>query len=234
MPAKSMRLQFPYRGLSEYDSVSDQPGETSADIQNMLAVDPVEGRKRGGQRPGTKKYVSPQINDDASIQDINHITGPNLESAAGEGQIIGAEPETAPWTLIDKDGAANPGSGGGSPIIYQSSCWDACGNVYIATRATTTSTSVVLTKYNLSQASQWTVTVAHGSSSSSIPPVAGMVVIGTRLFIFWDGAGAEQNDAHWTSDLVERVLSTEGFGKYPDAFMDKHGDRLGKGLVQYA
>jgi len=44
-------------------------------------------------------------------------------------------------------------------------------------------------------------------------------------------AGIEQNMAHWTSDLVDRILAVEGPGKYPDVFYERHGDRLGKGLV---
>ena len=199
MPVNLLRLGFPFRGLSEYDSVTDQPGETSPDLQNVLAVDPISGRRRGGQRPGIKKYVSPQINGVASLQDISHLTG-NLTQATGEGQLVAADPSDAPWTLIDKEGVFATSSGTG---LYQSSCWDSNGDVYIATRPDATDTRVLITKYNLSVVSQWSVTVTHGSSSSSIPPVAGMVVIGTRLFIFWDGTSAY-------SDSIYRYYASTG------------------------
>ena len=189
--AKTLPLTFPFRGLSEYEGLTDQQGETSPDLQNVVAVDPISGRRRGAQRPGIAKFVSPLINGMSSIQDINHITGPNFDRATGEGQLIGADPSGASWTLIDNAGSGNPGGGAG---VYQMSCWDNDGNVYIAARPNSTDMTVTVKKFNLSQVQQWTVTITHGSSSSAIQPVAGMAVIGSRLFILFDGASA-YNDA---------------------------------------
>jgi len=202
MPSKTIRLGFPYRGLSEYDAVTDQPGETSPSLENVLAVDPVAGRRRGGQRPGIQKFVTGQINGDSSVQDINHLTGPNLTPASGAGQLVVANPAASPWSLITNLGVADNGPGTG---LYQSSCWDSSGNVYLATRPDATSTSVTIIKYNLAQDAQWTATVVHGSSSSTIPPVAGMVVIGSRLFIYWDGDAAGAY-----SDVIYRYYTSTG------------------------
>jgi hypothetical protein len=47
-------------------------------------------------------------------------------------------------------------------------------------------------------------------------------------------SGVEQNDAHWSSELVRLIQKSEGSGKYPDAFMSEHGERLGRRMVQNA
>lgn len=188
--ASHIPIPFPFGGLNEYVQLTDQTPDTSADLQNVVAVDPISGRRRGAQRPGIAKFVGPLINGMSSIQDINHITGPNFTKVSGQDQMVAADPDGASWTLISSTGGANPGPGAD---VYQTSCWDASGNVYIVSRAAA-STDVRIDKFNVGQALLWSVTITHGSTSTTIPPVAGIVVIGTVLFVLFDGAGA-YNDA---------------------------------------
>lgn len=56
-----MELPFPLKGLHVGFSVGKQPPDTSPDLQNVRPHDVLDGRVRGGQRPGLKKQYSQQI-----------------------------------------------------------------------------------------------------------------------------------------------------------------------------
>lgn len=67
-------ITYPFRGLSETFSYSDQPPATSRDERNMRAFDPVTGRMRGAQRAGLGNHTgAAPANDFYKIQDINYV-----------------------------------------------------------------------------------------------------------------------------------------------------------------
>jgi hypothetical protein len=53
-----MKLFFPYKGINKNWEVSAGPDYTSPDMLNVRPRDTLQGRIRGGQRPGlTKLYA---------------------------------------------------------------------------------------------------------------------------------------------------------------------------------
>ena len=140
-------IPFPLAGLNEFPSYDDQAAGTSVDMQNMVPVDPKTGRLRGSQRPGTKRFVSGQINLGASIQDIVHMIGPRFSAAAGPSQQMTNNPAGANWGLINKSGSEYL-SGGHPTEQFEMACFDNSSNFYVATRPTTTSQFVNIDKYD--------------------------------------------------------------------------------------
>jgi len=220
-----IRLPFPIRGLDEYSSVTDQPQQTSADLLNVVAIDPVEGRGRGGQRPSTELHVTSPIDGAAvpysPIQDTNHITGPNFTAASGANQLVINNPASAAWGLMSAAGALAV-SGGTDAHLYQMSTWDRDNNYIVCTRSSSTATTVDFQKFDVTGAAQWTsaLSVTHGSSSSSVPPVAGMAVIGPHLFVLFNGSGAYDN-------AIYRYYVADGTAVDSGAWASKGGNITG-------
>ena len=55
------RIEFPKKGLSDDTAFSDQPPMTTSEALNVRTIDPSTGRSRGGQRSGTTRFVSSQL-----------------------------------------------------------------------------------------------------------------------------------------------------------------------------
>jgi L-cysteine desulfidase len=53
-----MRLRFPMKGIYKGSGTVAQPADTTFDCLNMRAMDIIEERMRGGQRPGWSKWGS--------------------------------------------------------------------------------------------------------------------------------------------------------------------------------
>ena len=140
-------VPFPIAGLNEFPAYDDQTAGTSADMQNVVPVDPKTGRLRGAQRPGTKRFVPTQINQGAAIQDIVHMIGPRFNAAAGAGQQMTNNPAGANWGLINQSGSEYL-SGGHPTEQFEMACFDNSSNFYVATRPTTTSQFVNIDKYD--------------------------------------------------------------------------------------
>ena len=54
-------MPFPLMGLNKVVSIAKQPQLTSGYLNNVRPFDVLEGRARGGQRPGLDKIFSTQI-----------------------------------------------------------------------------------------------------------------------------------------------------------------------------
>ena len=213
-----VNLPFPFNGLHEYSAFSEQPEGTSVDLQNVVAVDPTTGRRRGAQRPGIEKFVSSVIQTSqtaASIQEIIHTVGPNFNNASGPGQLIINNPSSANWGGLNVSGTLYT-SGGTDSHLYQMSCWDVDGNFYVATRPSSTSNEIDIQKYDLNGTSQWagiTVaaqTVVHGNTSASAFPVVGMVALGPYLYVMYDGtaSGGASGSTDYNDAMFRYYLST--------------------------
>lgn len=61
MAAGSLEFQFPFLGLNKATDVSRRPALTSGYMNNVRPFDVLEGRARGGQRPGLDKWSDTQI-----------------------------------------------------------------------------------------------------------------------------------------------------------------------------
>jgi len=251
MPDTPVNLPFPVNGLLEYTAYQEQPEGTSADLQNVVAVDPTTGRLRGSQRPGISKFVSTAISSGASaasIQEIIHTVGPNFNNATGAGQMIIRNPSSANWGALNDLGAKYT-SGGTDSHLYQMSCWDVFGNFYVATRPTSTSTAVDIQKYSVTGDSQWAdsadaLDITHGNSSGSAFVVTGMLAIGPYLYVLFDGASAYDdtvfrfylstgNDVDGGSSWVQKGDEITGgtFVTHRAHYMAKSADYIG--VVSY-
>lgn len=101
MPARTIELQFPFRGLNESQAFVRQPGgqsgtHTTAKCSNVIGFDPTTGRNRGAARGGTRKYSTERIAGSSpgqclvyvvgNIEKKTRITGPN-SSPPGEDRV---------------------------------------------------------------------------------------------------------------------------------------------------
>ena len=65
---------FPKMGIVVTVPRTQQPPETCVDSQNVRARDSIDGRSRGGLRPGHSRYVNTTFGGGTKIQDINYST----------------------------------------------------------------------------------------------------------------------------------------------------------------
>jgi hypothetical protein len=68
MPTPASRIPFPIKGLNLTAGYRDQPAGTSNDVLNVRPFDAIEGRLRGGRRPGLSKWVDEAVLIDQPIQ----------------------------------------------------------------------------------------------------------------------------------------------------------------------
>lgn len=54
--SKPVVIPFPVMGVNKGRACSDQPFATSSDMKNVRPRDVLDGRARGGQRPGLDKW----------------------------------------------------------------------------------------------------------------------------------------------------------------------------------
>lgn len=61
MPRKTLRIEFPAAGLNRRHAFQDQPPFTTPAAENVQPYDALEGRERGGSRPGLAKAFSTSL-----------------------------------------------------------------------------------------------------------------------------------------------------------------------------
>ena len=66
-------LRFPVLGKNENWAYSSQPEGTSPDCLNVRPYDVLADRLRGGQRPGTSKFIRTEVNGTAAIQRLGFL-----------------------------------------------------------------------------------------------------------------------------------------------------------------
>ena len=54
--SKPVVIPFPVMGVNKGRACSDQPFATSSDMKNVRPRDVLDGRVRGGQRPGLREW----------------------------------------------------------------------------------------------------------------------------------------------------------------------------------
>lgn len=179
-----LTLHFPLEGLDESRAYLLQKQHTTAQAQNVRSFDPRTGRARGGQRGGLQKYIAGQINGDASIQDINHITIPYFDPTSGIGQAAFGRQTGAgsgSYSLISTAGAAYV-TGGTAAYLFMGSTWDEDGNVYVIYENTATGVMSIQSA-DSDGAVRWTVTPATWHDSTN-DYVQGMYAIDGVLYVF--------------------------------------------------
>ena len=69
-----VRLPFPLKGINRNFAAVNQPPLTSPELLNVRPYDVVNGRMRGGQRPGLKKAYSACIGNGKPVVAITEVT----------------------------------------------------------------------------------------------------------------------------------------------------------------
>jgi len=72
--AKELLLTFPFLGVDVVAPREQQPQSTCFDLQNVQFTDTLEGRQRGGIRPGLSKYHANTFGGTGRIQCIDYAT----------------------------------------------------------------------------------------------------------------------------------------------------------------
>lgn len=65
---KTLDLQFPIGGVARRYGYQQQSPYTTFDCENVWPADPLEGRERGGSRPGTAKALSTELESGSPLQ----------------------------------------------------------------------------------------------------------------------------------------------------------------------
>jgi hypothetical protein len=131
-------LPFPMKGIARTLLKNLQPEGTCFDAQNVRPYDDIEGRIRGGSRPGLAKYNSTAITDDTRIQNISSVvtvnaaaTGVNRREvtsvAVANGVIKRFTTDTV--TAATPSGIISLGNTSQSPFIFSTELF---GKLYFA------------------------------------------------------------------------------------------------------
>lgn len=74
MPPRVVDVPFPFKGYNEGTAHRQQPEGTTPDCLNVRPYDVSKERLRGGQRPGTTKYITDAVNGSNAIQGMHQVT----------------------------------------------------------------------------------------------------------------------------------------------------------------
>jgi len=117
MPDKprDINLRFPIAGLDERQAYQSQGPYTTRDCQNVRPDDPIEGRQRGGTRPGLVKDMGEQLGSGANIWGLGHIDLVHQGPALFEDTFdkIGANWSQSPFDQTPSLSNASPEGGQG-------------------------------------------------------------------------------------------------------------------------
>lgn len=206
-------LAFPLEGVNIVRSFEKQRPGTTAGSLNVRAFDNLTGRARGSSRSGIVRYLPYQPIGSYPIQDLNYLitdaavpttsttttTGPvtaNVQGqftyalAAGAGDGLGAFQtalgQTAGVSIGTYDPITSPNN-----FAFACSCWDSFGNAYLA-QVNTTAGTVFIRKVSATGVASWGVFPSFTVTTGSLRRLAGMVVIGSTLFVAYTSGGASK------------------------------------------
>lgn len=92
----SFRLPFPVQGMDRFAAYGDQPPLTSPRLLNVRAYDPIEGRLRGGQRPGLRPAYT--VDESLPWRMLNQVSRVRAAEA-----YDGTDEDTFDWATDDAD-----------------------------------------------------------------------------------------------------------------------------------
>lgn len=210
---RHLTLNFPYRGISDARSFDAQERYTTPDCQNVRSWEMVEGRSRGGQRPGLTKYINSQPNGDYAIQDICSVVSPNMASQSGNRlmvRIVSGVVVSNGSVFRYQDGVFSPATNGtgalsaARQVIFSASAF---GKVYFA--------DGVSTKYYdpvTNTVSTWTPTAGTLPANGASKP---------RLIELWYGrvvmSGLPDDPHNW---FMSRIGDPDDWDYAPDVLTE--------------
>lgn len=182
-PWTQAEIPFPLEGVDLTRALHRQRPNTTVEGINVRAFDPVTNRARGGSRRGFAKYFPTQVAGDAfPVQDINHLVTSVSQSTTAVGQFVYARTSGNGFGVGSSAGASIFTAGNVASNVFDCSCWDNSGLVYVAERNTATGVTTIY-KYNVSGTQQWTQTFTAGTGAGR--RIVGMAVAGDSLYVLW-------------------------------------------------
>lgn len=117
-------IPFPSGGLVENAAYSRTPPNTTLKAQNVYPFDAPEDRARGGQRPGSSKYIADAVNGTNAIQLLDQITkvldarGIVPDELLFEDDFIGTDDASIGNGIYEEHGGSEP-IGSGRPMPFE-------------------------------------------------------------------------------------------------------------------
>jgi hypothetical protein len=174
-------LPLPIQGLSDNEAAGEQPLGTTGEAVNVVALDPVTGRRRLSQRAGSSKYVSEQVISGGKVDEVVAVAydAPRLKYT----QLTSGF--TSEWSVTPE--------GGGTALDTGT---DRQGNIFVLT------TNGTVTKYNSAGERVDSFAVPVPVQASAVPrlvvdEVDHVIVAATRE------AGSSRGHI-WKFKLIER------------------------------
>jgi hypothetical protein len=175
MAESQLPIKWPFGGLVEAWSFSDQPANSAREYQNVRAQDPTNQRMRGSQRSGQTKYLTAPLKTiGTKVADLISYTVDNRHVTY---TAIASGSETATWEV-----ATDVSSGANSVVNVKT---DRQGNVYALTGTT-------IFKYSADGEKVWQLSVPVADPNHTCRALA---VDEFDLVIVGVSAGGEQDKA---------------------------------------
>lgn len=132
---KPIDLWFPLGGLDRRAAYQSQAPYTTPDCSNIRAVDPLQGRTRGGQRPGWLKFDHTQLGSGNRVRMLAGMTISDAVSRLFDPNMLGSNWATASWDSIqaftfDADGVLADQDDGDEQGLMSSFTDYSAGTVY--------------------------------------------------------------------------------------------------------
>jgi hypothetical protein len=191
--AKPFPLPWPFQGIDENFSFSDQRPGTTPDCLNVRPYNAVNGRRQGSRRPGMSKHIPGQVAD-GPVQCIDVAVLPR-GAAAGTGEVFttgtGTDkvltyphlPTSATATFVSASlsGSSTIGKADEDNNFYVAS--DVTGTVQVSRLPTNHNTSTAFGAYSASNGAWQNTTLQPGATYR----LCGLAVNGGVVYVYFAG-----------------------------------------------
>lgn len=218
---RTITLPFPTKGLNVVAPRHAQPDGTCADCLNVRTFDSLEGRARGGMRPGLAKYCSVGMAASKRVQDLNYVTtiinaAPNTNGLAVRTVVPmvvanGIVKTFNTTTVTSANTGGNATLSSTAPFMFSASLF---GNVYI-----TDGLNTKVWNAASNNTSDWTASpgTLPGTPGTAVPRLieswrGRIVMAGLRTdpHNFWMSALGSPNDWDTAPDVITETQAIEG------------------------
>lgn len=223
MPAESRELIFPLKGISEGWAFGHQPEGTTPDALNVLPIDAIGSRIRGGQRSGLSKFCTAQLADSA-IQEIRPVGRAIFYSDQYTGYIATGYERTLHLLKADYTESGNIYLGASDYAGVETfSRFDKYGNIIFGgstTKAAATYPNTTVAMVNPSLIVQWTKQLADPSATDvrghcqhiSYNTVLHQILVAVSMNDSYEGATGGEDATHFLLDAgTGAILWCEDF-----------------------
>lgn len=188
-----VQLPFPFLGIIEATAFYDQPEQSTAFARNVRGFDPITGRNRGGQRAGTKRFISAVVNGAAKpVQHIASVT--KHDGRTTYATTVDDEKDLAFADIEWQKALIDPAD----PAAYDMVS-DRFGNVYVSVGA-----DGLITKYGPDGGKSWDYTVGMPDSNNLVKCLE--IDFEMSLFV----GISQDSDGSGTAGVVEKYKQVEG------------------------